>query len=129
MSRAPARSRSAIAAVRSWAASSPASSAARRVRHSHRAWWPGSLPVAGRQAGHEQVVVALLAGGGGLGGPDRVQDRQVVGVGQGLVAGLGGGQQLAVTVQHAGQHGERVLGSGGGDGLGAGAGGVAVVAV
>ena len=42
MSRAPARSRSPIAAARTWRASRPASSAARRVRHSHFAWWPGS---------------------------------------------------------------------------------------
>ena len=42
MSRAPARSRSAIASARIWAGSWPASSAARRVRHSHLAWWPGS---------------------------------------------------------------------------------------
>ena len=122
MSRAPARSRSAIAAARSWAASRPASSAARRVRHSHRAWWPGSLAVAGRQAGQEQVVVALLAGGGGLGGPDGVQDRQVVGVGQGAVPGLGGGGELAVSFQDGGQHGERLAGRGGWGGRGGGAG-------
>ena len=66
----------------------------------------GFSPVAGRQDGHEQVRVALLAGRGGLGGPDRVQNGQVVGVGQGLVPGLGGGALLAVMVQHAGQHGQ-----------------------
>jgi hypothetical protein len=33
----------------------------------------------------------------------------VVGVGQGLIAGLGGGLLLAVAVQHAGQHGERIM--------------------
>jgi hypothetical protein len=42
-SRAPTRSRSLIAAARTSPGSRPASSAARRVRHSHRAWWPGSL--------------------------------------------------------------------------------------
>jgi hypothetical protein len=31
----------------------------------------------------------------------------VVGVGEGLVAGLGGRALLAVAVQHAGQHGQR----------------------
>jgi hypothetical protein len=34
-----------------------------------------------RQVGQEQVPVVLLAGCGGLGGPDRVQDGQVIGVG------------------------------------------------
>ena len=115
MSRDPARSRSAIAPARTPAGSRPASSAPRRVRHSHFAWWPGCPAVAGRQAVHEQVAVGLVPGRGGLGGPDRVQDGQVVGVGQGLAAGLGGGVLLAVAVQHAGQHGERVRrGSGGG---------------
>ena len=64
--------------------------------------------VAGREGGREQVVVSLVAGRGGLGGPDGVQEGQVVGVGQGLVPGLGGGVQLAVAVQHAGQDGERL---------------------
>jgi hypothetical protein len=63
--------------------------------------------VAGRQGVHEQVAVVLVAGRGGLGGPDRVQDREVVGVGQGLVAGLGGRELLAVAVEHGGQHAER----------------------
>ncbi len=39
------------------------------------------LLVAGRQDGGEQVLVALLAGGCGFGGPDGVQDGQVIGVG------------------------------------------------
>ena len=47
--------------------------------------------VSGRQGTGEEVGVALVAGGGGLGGPDRVQQGQVIGVGQGLVAGLGSG--------------------------------------
>ena len=51
----------------------------------------------------------------------------MVGVGQGLVAGLGGGVLLAVAVQHPGQHGERVRRGGGGSGRAAG-GGAAVVA-
>ena len=50
----------------------------------------GLAAVAGRQGGQQQVPVALLAGGGGLGGPDRVQHGQVVGVGQSLLPGLGG---------------------------------------
>ena len=56
-----------------------------------------------------------------------MQEGQVVGVGQGLVPGLGGGQLLAVAVQHAGQDGEGLLVVAGG-GLAAGCGGEAVVA-
>jgi hypothetical protein len=37
--------------------------------------------VAGGQGGGEQVAVAMFAGRGGLGGPDGVQDGEVVGVG------------------------------------------------
>ena len=64
----------------------------------------------------------LLAGGGGFGGPDRVQHGQVVGVGQGLLAGLGGRGLLAVSVQHACQHAQRRTGRGrpGGRGMNAG---------
>ena len=69
--------------------------------------------VAGRQAGRQQVLVPLLAGGRGLGGPDGVQDRQVVGVGQGTVPVLGGGQELAVAFQDGGQHGQRLARRGG----------------
>ena len=87
----------------------------------------GLPAVAGRQGVHQPVAVGLVPGRGGLGGPDRVQDGQVVGVGQGLAAGLGGGSLLAVAVQHAGQHGERVRRGGGGSGRAAG-GGAAVVA-
>ena len=60
--------------------------------------------VFGWQVGQEQVAVALLAGRGDLAGPDRVQDRQVIGIGQGLLPGLGRGQLLAVSLQHPGQH-------------------------
>jgi hypothetical protein len=59
------------------------------------------------QGGHEQVAVALLAGRGGLGSPDRMQDREVVGVSEGLVAGLGGRLLLAVMVQDRGEHAQR----------------------
>ena len=69
-------------------------------------------PVFRRQAGQEQIPVVLLAGRGDLVGPDRVQDRQVISVGQGTFPGLGRGQLLAISVQHAGQHCERVPGLG-----------------
>jgi L-ascorbate metabolism protein UlaG (beta-lactamase superfamily) len=84
--------------------------------------------VSGRQAGHEQVLVVLVAGGDSLGGPDRVQDGQVVGVGQGLVAGLGGGQLLAVAFQHASQHGKGLRGGGRWSGLVTASSGEAVIA-
>jgi hypothetical protein len=41
----------------------------------------GLAAVGERQDALQQVPVPLVAGGGGLGGPDRVQDGQVVGVG------------------------------------------------
>ena len=52
----------------------------------------------------------------------------MVRVGQGLVPCLGGGQQLAVTLQHAGQHGEGLPRCRRWGGLAAGSGGEAVVA-
>ena len=67
----------------------------------------GLAAVARRQGGREQVAVALLAGGGGLGGPDRVQQGQVVGVGESLLAGLGSRELLAVAVQHGRQDAQR----------------------
>ena len=67
----------------------------------------------GGQGGREQVAVALLAGRGGFGGPDRVQQGQVVGVGEGLLAGLGGRALLAVAVQDRGQHAQRLAGRSG----------------
>ena len=78
----------------------------------------GPAVVFGGQGGGEQVAVALLAGGGGFGGPDRVQQGQVVGVGEGLLAGLGGRVLLAVAVQHAGQHPQRRAGRSGRGGRG-----------
>ena len=106
ISRAPDRSRSAMASARTLAGSRRASSAARRSPQP-----PGLVAgfgaVAGRQGGREQVPIVLLAGRGGLGGPDRVQQGQVIGVGERLVAGLGGRELLAVMVQHRGEHAER----------------------
>jgi hypothetical protein len=87
------------------------------------------LPVvAGRQRVHQQLLVVLVAGGGDLGGPDRVQDGQVVGVGEGLVPYLGGGVLLAVAVQHASKDGERLSVRAGGCRLATGSAGEAVVA-
>ena len=44
--------------------------------------------VARREGGQVQVAVSLVAGRGGLGGPDRVQDCQVIGVGRLSGAGI-----------------------------------------
>ena len=107
MSRAPARSRDSMAERTTSAGSSPASSAARRVRNSHRAWWDSSLAVAGRERGHDQVAVAVVAGVAGFGGPDRVQDGEVVGVGEVALPGLRGGQLGAVAVEDVGEYGDR----------------------
>ena len=49
------------------------------------------LAVAGRQRGRDQVAVAVVAGGGGFGGPDGVQGGEVVGVGQVALPDRGGG--------------------------------------
>ena len=65
----------------------------------------GLAAVFGGQGGQEQGAVALLAGGRSLGGPDRVQHGQVVGVGEGLAPGLGGRELLAVMVQDGGELG------------------------
>jgi hypothetical protein len=72
--------------------------------------------VAKGQVGQQQIPVPLLAGGRGFGGPDGIQDCQMIGVGQGAVPVLGGGQELAISVQDSGQHGQRVAGRGGGGG-------------
>jgi hypothetical protein len=71
------------------------------------------MAVTGRQAGRDQVFAALLAGGRGLDGPDRRQDREVVGAGQDAVPVLGGGQELPVAVQDGDQHGQRLARRGG----------------
>jgi hypothetical protein len=46
----------------------------------------------GRQRGHHELAVAVVAGGLGFSGPDRVQDGEVVGIGQVAAPGLGGRQ-------------------------------------
>jgi len=66
--------------------------------------------VPGRERGREELCVPLLAGGGGLGGPDSVQDGQVVGIGQCTLPGLGRRLLLAVSVQDLGEHPKRILG-------------------
>ena len=64
--------------------------------------------VPGRQRGHHELAVAVVAGGLGFGGPDRVQDGEVVGVGQVAAPGLGGRQFGAVAAQDVGEHGDRL---------------------
>ena len=64
--------------------------------------------VPGRQRGRDELAVAVVAGGAGFGGPDRVQDGEVVGVGQVAAPGLGGRQFGAVAAQDVGQHGDRL---------------------
>ena len=59
-----------------------------------------------------------IAGLGRFGGSDSVQDGQVIGVDQGAVPVLGGGQELAASFQAGGQHGQRVAGRGGRGSLG-----------
>ena len=98
MSRAPARSRSAMASARTRAGSRPAEFGGAQGAPQPPGLVAGFGAVAGRQGVHEQVAVVLFAGRGGLGGPDRVQYGQVIGVGEGLVAGLGGRALLAVMV-------------------------------
>jgi len=50
------------------------------------------------------LVIAIVAGVAGFGGPDRVQDGQMVGVGQVAAPGLGGREFGAVPAQDIGQH-------------------------
>ena len=90
------------------AGSRPASSAARRVRNSHRARCESGCRWPGGSAAMHQLPVPVVAGAAGLGGPDRVQDGQVVGVGQVPPPGLGGGQLGAVAAQDVGEHGDRL---------------------
>ena len=127
MSRDPARSRSAIASARIAGGVQAGQLGGAQGPPQPLRLVAGFAAVAGRQGVHEQGAVGLLPGRGGLGGPDRMQDGQVVRVGQGLVAGLGGRALLAVAVQHPGQHGQR-LPRRRGPGRAAGGGGAAVVA-
>ena len=55
------------------------------------------LAAAGRERGRDELAVAVVAGGLGFGGPDRVQDGEVVGVGQVTLPDYGGGQLGAVA--------------------------------
>ena len=55
-------------------------------------------------------------------------DGQVIGAGQGAVAVLGGGGELAVSVHDGGQHGQRLAGRGGRGGRAGSSGLVLVVA-
>ena len=66
------------------------------------------LAVAGRERGHDQVAVTVVAGGGGFGGPDGVQDGEVVGVGQVPLPDRGGGHLGAVAAKDVGEHGDRL---------------------
>jgi hypothetical protein len=62
--------------------------------------------VPGRQRGGDELAVVVVAAVAGFGGPDRVEDRQVVGVGQVAASGLGSGEFGAVAAQDVGQHGD-----------------------
>jgi len=66
------------------------------------------LAVAGRERGGDQVAVAVVAGGGGFGGPDGVQGSEVVGVGQVALPDRGGGLFGAVAAEDVGEHGDRL---------------------
>ena len=106
MSRDPARSRAAMAVRMTSAGSRPASSAACRVRYSQRAWCESGWRWPGGSAAGDQVAVAVVTGGLGFGGPDRVQGGEVVGVGQVALPGHGGGLFGAVAVEDVGEHGD-----------------------
>jgi len=64
--------------------------------------------VPGRERGRDELAVAVVAGGLGFDGPDRVEDGQVVGVGQVAAPGLGSGEFGAVAAENVGQHGDRL---------------------
>ena len=103
MSRDPARSRSAIAPARTRAWIQACEFGGAQGPPQPIRLVAGFPAVAGRQGVHEQVAVPVVPGRDGLGGPDRVQDGQVVHIGEGLMADLGGGVLLAVASEHAGQ--------------------------
>jgi hypothetical protein len=58
-----------------------------------------------RQRGRDELAVAVVAGIAGFGGPDRVQDGQVVRVGQVPVPGFGSGKFGTVAAQDVSEHG------------------------
>ena len=64
--------------------------------------------MAGRERGHDELAVVVVAGVAGFGGPDRVQDGEVVGVGQVAAPDLRGRQFGAVAAQDVGEHGDRL---------------------
>ena len=64
--------------------------------------------MAGRERGRDELAVAVVAGGLGFGGPDRVQDGEVVGAGQVTLPDHGGGQLGAVAAQDVREHGDRL---------------------
>jgi hypothetical protein len=64
--------------------------------------------VPGRERGRDELAVAVAPRVAGFGGPDHVQDGQVVGVGQVAAPGLGRREFGAVAAQDVGQHGDRL---------------------
>jgi hypothetical protein len=66
------------------------------------------LAVAGRKSGQDQVAVAIVAGGSSFGGPDRVQDAQVVRVGEVALPDGGCGLFGAVAAEDVGEYGDRL---------------------
>jgi len=66
------------------------------------------LAVAGWQRGRDQVAVAVVAGGLGFRGPDRVKGGEVVSVGQVAAPGLGSREFGAVAAEDIGEHGDRL---------------------
>ena len=88
--------------------SSPAASASRRVRHSQVAC---PTPAGGSPVGRQCLAYGLPVPGGQAGGlplPDRVEQAEVVGVGQVALAHRRGRQLLIGPVEDVGQHGQRV---------------------
>jgi hypothetical protein len=62
----------------------------------------------GRERGRDELAVAVVPRVAGIGGPDRVKDGQVVGIGQVAAPGLAGREFGAVAAQDVGQHGDRL---------------------
>ena len=59
-------------------------------------------PMARRERGRDDLAVPVLAGGGGFGPPDGVQDSQVVGVGQVALQDRGDRQLGPVAAEDVG---------------------------